>query len=151
MINWKSIAPNNLEKFIFYTLSKLGFNNREWFGGGGGDRGRDIVATTYEELPFNLGYERKWIFQCKKWAKMPQRHIIMNEIATAAQHSPDFWVLVIPINLTSSQLDYINFLNQSQPFKIIVLPLVAIEEILFAFPETKNILLNGELSEGKDE
>jgi hypothetical protein len=151
LITWSEINPKHFEKFIYYTLSKIGFTNREWFGRGGGDRGRDIVGTTFERLPFNLGYERKWIFQCKKWAKMPPKNMIINEILAASQHSPDFWVLVIPIELTSSQLDYINHLNNNYEFKIIVMPLAAIEEILHDYPETINILINGSLIEGSTE
>jgi hypothetical protein len=151
LINWDEIDPTHFEKFIYYTISKIGFTNREWFGRGGGDRGRDVVAKTFENLPFNLGYERKWIFQCKRWVRMPSNNIIINEILTASQHSPDFWVLVIPIELTSSQLDYINFLNNSYTFKILVMPLAALEEIIHAYPETINILLNGNLIEGSTE
>jgi hypothetical protein len=148
LIDWKKVNPTNFEKFIYYTLSKLGFNNREWFGKGGGDGGRDVVAYTFEELPFNLGYGRKWIFQCKRWKRMPDKTTILNEILTAKQHSPDFWVMVIPVDLTADQIDYFNFLDKSNPFKIIVMPLAAIEEIIYTYPETKNILINGNLIEG---
>ncbi|WP_243355864.1 restriction endonuclease [Bacillus litorisediminis] len=148
MIDWKKVNPTHFEKFIFYTLSRLGFTNREWFGRGGGDKGRDVVAYTFEELPFNLGYERKWIFQCKRWSRLPDKTTIFNEILNAQQHSPDFWVLVIPVNLTADQIDFFNFLDKNNPFKVIVITLVAIEEIIYTFPETKNILLNGTLNEG---
>jgi hypothetical protein len=147
LIDWSSVHPTHFEKFIYYSISKLGFRNRQWFGRGGGDGGRDVVATTYEELPFDLGYERKWIFQCKKWVRMPPNNIILNEIATASQHSPDFWVLVIPVDLTAGQIDYIRFLNNSYGFKVLTIPLSMIEEIISAFPETKSILLNGVLSD----
>lgn len=149
MVDWKKVNPSHFEKFIYHTISNLGFKNRQWFGRGGGDRGRDIVATTYEELPFNLGYERKWIFQCKKWAKMPTANIIMNEIHTAAQHSPDFWVLVIPVDLSANQIDFMQHLNQNFPFKIIVIPLSSIEEIIRVYPETKEILLSGTFIESE--
>jgi hypothetical protein len=149
LIEWNKVDPTHFEKFIYYTISKLGFRNRAWFGRGGGDRGRDVVATTYEELPFNLGYERKWIFQCKKWARMPSSNIIINEISTALQHSPDFWVLVIPVELTASQIDFIQFLNNSYSFKIIAIPLSSIEEIIREYPETLDILINGTLIEGE--
>ncbi|MEV5038875.1 restriction endonuclease [Peribacillus frigoritolerans] len=71
MIDWTSVDPKHFEKFVYYTVSKLGYRNREWFGRGGGDRGRDVLAYSFEELPFNLGYQRKWIFQCKRWLKFP--------------------------------------------------------------------------------
>lgn len=148
MINWETVDPNDFEKFIYYIISRTGFNNREWPGRGGGDRGRDIVATRFEELPFNLGYNRKWIFQCKKWKRMPSSTVIYNEISTAAQHHPDFWVLAIPLNPTPSQLDFLSSLERNYPFKIILMPLSAIEEIIYAFPESRNILINGELPDG---
>lgn len=73
MINWDSINPRYFEKFIFHVLGKKGFRNREWFGRGGGDKGRDVVAKYYVELPFNLGFEQTWIFQCKREKRMPQQ------------------------------------------------------------------------------
>ncbi|CEG26024.1 hypothetical protein [Bacillus sp. B-jedd] len=149
-MNWKEVDHSHFEKFVHYTLSKINFRNRDWFGRGGGDKGRDVVAYTYEELPFNMGYERKWIFQCKKWLRFPSTTTLANEVDTASQHSPDFWVLVIPLNPTASQIEFLEFLEKSRPFKIITLPLAAIEEIIYAFPETKNILLTGELPEGSD-
>lgn len=148
MIDWNEVHHSHLEKFIYYTLSKVGFSNRQWFGRGGGDEGRDVVAYTYEEKPFNLGYHRKWIFQAKKWGKYPAPSIILNELALASQHSPDFWVLVIPLDLTASQIDFLERISHSYPFKILTLPLASIEEIIYEYPETKNILLYGSLSEG---
>lgn len=151
MINWELVKPSNFEKFIYYILPKFGFRNREWPGKGGGDRGRDITATRYEELPFNLGYDRKWIFQCKKWKRMPSSTVLYNEISTAAQHQPDFWVLVIPLNPTPNQLDFLNSIEKSYPFKIILFPLAVIEEIIYTFPETKSILIRGLLPNGSEE
>lgn len=71
-INWSEIDNRHFEKFIYYLLAYEGkFFQRMWFGKGGGDKGRDIVAKNFEQLPFRLGYERKWVFQCKKWKKRP--------------------------------------------------------------------------------
>ncbi|MFS1519447.1 restriction endonuclease [Bacillus sp. SCS-151] len=146
MINWKQVDHRHFEKFVYSILRRMEFKNIQWFGRGGSDQGRDVVAKTYETLPFNLGYERKWVFQCKKWATMPNNSTIVNEIITVNElHSPDFWVMVIPVDLTSSQLDFIESLNRNYPFKIIIIPLVHIEEMLFEFPETKNILINGDI------
>ncbi|WP_063857308.1 MULTISPECIES: restriction endonuclease [Geobacillus] len=150
MINWKEVKPSNFEKFIFYVLGKMGFHDRRWYGKGGGDGGRDIVAYTTEELPFNLEYQRKWIFQCKKWGKMPSNNTIINEIQTARQHKPDFWVLVITVDPTPNQIDWFNRLNTNGdfPFKIKFIPLAVIEEIIYTYPESKNILYYGDINEG---
>lgn len=148
MINWDTINSSNFEKFTFHALSVLGFNNRVWYGKGGGDQGRDIVATRYEELPFNLGYNRKWIFQCKRWKSMPSSNILLTEISTASQHNIDFWVLVIPVQPTSSQLDFLRNIEKNYPFKIIVLDLASIEELLYHYPHLKEVLKKGTLPEG---
>jgi hypothetical protein len=145
LIQWSNIKARNFEKFVYSMLGYEGFKNLKWFGKGGGDEGRDIIATRYEELPFNLGYERKWIFQCKKWAKMPTSNKIINEIATASQHNPDFWVLVIPVDPTSSMIDFFERIEQSYRFKIILIPLAAIEGILHKYPRLINLLENGHL------
>ncbi|MBU5677792.1 hypothetical protein KQI88_15340 [Alkaliphilus sp. MSJ-5] len=65
-MEWSLISHTQFEKLTFSILSYNSFLNIEWHGNGGGDKGRDIVAYTFERLPLNLGYKRKWIFQCKK-------------------------------------------------------------------------------------
>ena len=139
MIDWKEVDPRNFEKFIYHALKIVGFKNREWFGRGGGDQGRDVLATWYEELPFDMGYQRKWIFQCKRWRRMPSQGSIYEEISKAAQHSPDHWVMVIPLDPTSSVIDYLS------NFKISMNPLSQLEEIVNEHPELVNILINGNL------
>lgn len=99
------------EQDILAAREELQRMMKKWLGRGGGDKGRDIVAFKNEELPFNLGYQRKWIFQCKRWKKMPTTTRIINEIDTALQHKPDFWILVIPINPTPDQIDYFTFIE----------------------------------------
>ncbi|MGL4818366.1 MAG: restriction endonuclease [Bacilli bacterium] len=147
MINWESISSVHFEKFVYYLLGKLGFMNRKWHGKGGNDRGRDIIATREEVLPFHFAYTRTWVFQCKRWRTFPTPHVILSEIAMALQHKPDFWVLVVTVNPTSAQYDYMDALNGQFACKVLLLPLVVIEELMAAHPESVNILLNGSLSE----
>jgi len=145
VIDWKTIDARYFEKFIYHALGYEGFRNLLWFGRGGSDKGRDVVGTTYEELPFGLGYERKWVFQCKKWAKMPSPGTLFDEISKASQHVPDFWVLSIPLNATSDMIDYLSRLEHNFRFKIILMPLVAIEEIIHKYPQLVNVLKYGDL------
>ncbi|CAM4298003.1 MULTISPECIES: restriction endonuclease [Bacillus] len=153
MINWDKVDARHFEKFIFHVLGRKGFKNREWYGRGGGDRGRDVVANYYIELPFNLGYEQKWIFQCKRVKKMPQPSQIYNEIATAKQHDPDVWVLVTPHNPTTSVYDYLHNLEHNMGFKLIVFSLAELEEIIHEHRDLKHVLTHGHLpgEEGEDE
>lgn len=151
MINWDSINARHFEKFIFHVLAKKGFKNREWFGRGGGDRGRDVVAKYYVELPFNLGFEQTWIFQCKREKRMPQQSAVFNEIVKAKQHNPDGWVLVTPHNPTSDFYDYLHSLEPNVGFKLVVFTLAELEEIVRDHKELKYVLLHGHLPEEGEE
>ncbi|WP_141096683.1 restriction endonuclease [Bacillus cereus] len=146
--DWTKIDDRYFEKFVYYLLAYEGdkFYNRIWFGRGGGDKGRDVVAKTFETLPFGLGYERKWIFQCKRWKNMPDQGVLYKEAAKAAQHNPDYWVLVIPIEPSAGQYDYVKFLEEAfvRPFKVWMITLSQIQEILEKYPVLESVLLNGE-------
>ncbi|MFX3622608.1 MAG: restriction endonuclease [Ectobacillus sp.] len=148
-MNWSSVNPRHFEKFIFHAIAYKGFRNREWYGRGGGDRGRDIVAKYYIELPFNLGYEQNWVFQCKREKRMPQQAEVYNEIVKAKQHHPDVWVLVTPHNPTANFYDFLRNIELNIGFKLVVFSLAELEEILYAIPQLKNVLENGRLPEGE--
>ncbi len=139
---------------MFHALGKAGYTNREWHGEGGSDKGRDIVAFTYETLPYNLGYERKWVFQCKKRKKMPSLTEITNDMLKAASHKPDFWILVLSFNPTSNQMDTIYqsaeiYLDKTKT-KCRIIILAEIEEILYSSPELIDVLYSGKLKERDD-
>lgn len=142
-IDWTKIAWQNFEKFIYYALEKEGFRNTRWFGVAGGDDARDICATTYEELPLNLGYERTWIFQCKKWAKLPSKALIRDEAEGADAHDPDFWVLVIPLPIHAKYYDMLNDIQKKFNFDIKVIPLHEIEKLIEKHNDLLNVLLHG--------
>lgn len=150
MINWTKIKPINFEKFIVYIIANIGFHNVEWYGNGGGDKGRDVVAYTFEELPFNLSYQRKWIIQCKRWSRFPTKGDILNEVASAIEHKPDFWVLAIPLNPTPDKIDYVESLGSNYSIKTLILPLNVLEKMVYRYPESAKILLNGSLIERDD-
>ncbi|WP_339294325.1 restriction endonuclease [Paenibacillus sp. FSL W7-1279] len=145
MINWKKINARYFEKFIYHMLGFEGFRNIDWYGRGGGDQGRDVTCTTYEELPFGLGYERKWVFQCKKWSRMPSQGDIYNECAKAKIHNPDFWVMAIPVDASANMIDYFKNLGESFGFKVVLIPLVKLEEMLYKYPDLLQVLETGEL------
>jgi hypothetical protein len=149
LIKWEEVSGKNFELFMYHVLGRINFRNREWHGEGGSDKGRDIVAFTYEELPFNLGYERKWIFQCKKRKKMPNIIEIGNDIVTASQHEPDIWVLALTFTPTSNQMDNIrNIAKKHLNSRCCIMIKADIEEICKANPDLINVLYNGELELG---
>ncbi|MCM3716185.1 hypothetical protein M3202_19255 [Alkalihalobacillus oceani] len=147
LIKWDEVSGTNFELFLFNVLGRCNFKNREWHGEYGSDKGRDIVAFTYEELPFKLGYERKWIFQCKKRKKMPHITEITNDMIKAGTHNPDLWVLVLSFNPTSNQMDtiYENTGKYLKEAKCRILTLTEVEEICYENPDLTDILYYGEL------
>ncbi|MCT9852295.1 restriction endonuclease [Priestia megaterium] len=151
MIQWEDIDARYFEKFIFHFLKELGFKNRKWYGRGGGDKGRDVTAQWIEQLPFEMSYERKWIFQCKRWKKMPSSSQILKEISTAVQHQPDHWVMVLPLDPTANVMDYLAKLEKNFNFKLSIIPKAQLEEILFQYPYLINVLKEGHLPEGSEE
>lgn len=145
MIDWNKINSRYFEKFIFHALGFEGFRNLYWYGCGGADRGRDVIGTTYEELPFGLGYERTWVIQCRKWSRMPSQGNIYNECSKVKEHSPDFWVLAIPVNPSANMIDYFKKLEYSFNFKTILMSLAKIEEVLYKYPDLNAVLKTGSL------
>ncbi|HDR4587721.1 TPA: restriction endonuclease [Bacillus cytotoxicus] len=142
-LDWKDINWKNFEKFIYYALEREGFKNTEWFGVSGGDNGRDICATTYEELPLNLSYKRRWIFQCKKWSKLPNKALIRDEAEEAEVHNPDFWVLVIPLPIHARYYEQLAAVQSRFNFEIKVIPLHEIEKLIEKHRDLLNVLLHG--------
>ncbi|WP_260869653.1 restriction endonuclease [Bacillus cereus] len=153
MIKWEEVTGKNFELFMYYTMGRYNFKNREWHGEGGSDKGRDIVAFTYEELPFKLGYERKWIVQCKKRKSAPNITEISNDLITASQHKPDFWVLAITLNPTSNFIDNIHNIAKQylQGAKHRIITLAEIEEMCHENPDLVNVLYYGTLKKEGDE
>lgn len=101
----------------------------------GGDKGRDIVAFTTEEAPLGLQYERKWVVQCKYRKKFPPKAEISNDIASAQEHEPDFWVLATSAEPTSSMLDYVMSFDRKSGFRVFAFTREHLEEQLAAHPD----------------
>ncbi|WP_255906700.1 restriction endonuclease [Priestia aryabhattai] len=150
MIEWEKVDARYFEKFVYHALKELGFKNRQWFGRAGGDKGRDVTATWTEELPFEMSYERKWIFQCKRWKAVPTPAKILGEISKAAEHHPDHWVMVIPLDPTPGVMDYLTRMEDSFKFKLSIVPKAQLEEILNEYPKLMNVLIEGHLPGGNE-
>ena len=154
-INWSKVSGQQFEKFVFHLLGKYGFKNRIWYGKGGSDKGRDIVAKTVEKLPLGIEFQRKWIVQCKRWSEFPPKNVLDEEISSAKEHNPDFWLLVTTAEPSSNIIDFLKSADERCGFKILFLAGSHIDELLMDnknlkelldFPEAKQKL---EEAEGK--
>ena len=144
-IDWTKIHWRNFEKFMFYALQREGFCNTLWFGIGGGDDARDITATTTEILPLNLSYKRKWIFQCKKWANLPQKSLIREEAEVASEHNPDFWVLIVPFPIQAGYNEKLDHVESKMDFAIKVIAIHEIEMLIEKHKDLLPVLLKGDV------
>ncbi|MGH0808963.1 restriction endonuclease [Bacillus toyonensis] len=142
-IDWSKIHWRNFEKFMFYALGREGFSNTLWFGIGGSDDARDITATTLEELPLNLSYKRKWIFQCKKWGSLPQKRVIHEEAEVASEHDPDFWVLIVPLPIHARYYRQLAHIESKMDFSIKVIAIHEIEMLLEKHKDLIHVLFEG--------
>ena len=97
-------------------------------------------------------HQRKWVIQCKRWKNFPTTTQIFNEISTALEHQPNFWVLAIPLDPSANQLDYVeNIAEKYKSYKIKtkIITLREIENLLYCFPEARQILLEGSVLENE--
>lgn len=151
-ISWNEVEPENFEKFVYHLIIDKNFKNVRWFGKGGGDKGRDVIGDYIENLPLGITVVTKWIFQCKRWRRMPSKNDILNEIGKVAEHRPDYWVLVIPVDPNPNFYDFLKQMEANYNYKLLIIPLIQIERLIIENPQYKEILVEGEFkkSEGTD-
>lgn len=149
---WENIEPANFEKFVYHLIINQNFKNVQWFGRGGGDKGRDVIGDYIEELPLGITIMTKWIFQCKRWRRMPSKNDILNEISKVAEHHPDYWVLVIPVDPNANFHDFLKQMEANYNFKLFIIPLIQIEKLLSERMEYREVLVEGKFknSEGNN-
>ena len=63
---WNNLSASEFEEFCFTILRLQGFQDLEWFGAGGADKGRDLVGSKFER-PLGRSVSRKWVIQCKHY------------------------------------------------------------------------------------
>ena len=119
-IPWDLVTDSEFEKLAFFLLSEEDFYNLQWFGRGGGDKGRDLVGFTYEEPITGQRHEKKWVIQCKHYTKPLNKSVLKEDLAKAEQHNPDYWLLFTNLSLTSDDLDWLDSMDDKYSFKIMI-------------------------------
>lgn len=137
-LDWNQINPKEFEELIFHLLAEEGFYNLEWFGKGGGDRGRDVTGTKIEEPLSGQKLERKWVVQCKHTSRL-NKLALEKDLAAALEHKPDYWLLCTSLCLTSDQRDWLHSVesNYNCRFKIICLDQPQLEILLGKYAKIK--------------
>lgn len=121
MINWDEITPTQFEELCYELIEFNGFKNIEWFGKGGGDKGRDLTAVKFEEPLSGVQKERKWVIQCKRYTSTKLSKLeIENFFVAAREHSPDSVLLIVSRTLSSNLKDWLNAVRENYSFEIFV-------------------------------
>jgi len=113
------IDPAQFEQLVFRFLWRFGFFNIERFGGSG-DRGRDLVAETTESPLPGVTVLRKWVVQCKRYSNPLTKGALLEELASAAQHQADYYLLVGTFTMSSAQRDWLADVQPNYRFRILV-------------------------------
>lgn len=117
MIDWNAVSPENFEKLCCEILTLNEFSNIKWYGKGGGDKGRDILASKIEEPLPHVKESKTWLIQCKRYISSSLGKKEIDEIFTdAKEHSPDYLLIMTCGSLTSNTKDWFNSVKVKQDF-----------------------------------
>lgn len=121
MINWKNIKSTEFEELCYQLIEINNFTNIQWYGKGGGDKGRDILCEKITTPLKNITIVDKWLVQCKRYT---EKKIIKNDLSdafnSAREHNIDCFLLIITDTLTSGVKDWIKSIQADYRFKIIL-------------------------------
>jgi len=119
VIDWTSLSPEEFERFIAELLELNKFENLQWYGKGGGDRARDIVATKTESPLPGIRVTKKWVVQCKRYIRSKISKTEINDFLVAAQeHLPNAVLIVVTGTLTSGVRDWLEVVRKEFKFDI---------------------------------
>ncbi len=121
MIKWENITPMEFEELCYILLEQNGFTNLEWYGKGGGDRGRDIIGQKLINLLENTTELQKWLCQSKRYiGKKISKAELSDLFNSAREHKIDYFLLAITTTLTANMKDWVKSVKSEYSFKIII-------------------------------
>lgn len=116
---WNNLSPNDFEQFCYHILRFGGFQDVQWLGGAGGDKGRDIVCTKAERVFRQRRVTRRWVVQCKHYKnKAPTKAEISEWLAACHEHRPDRVLLIVSRSVTANFRDWLQHIQREHPFEI---------------------------------
>lgn len=120
MFRWSDVTPEMFEKLCAELLEHNGFTNLQWFGSGGRDKGRDLVADRiYEPLPGTRRLQR-WVIQCKRYTEKRLTKMEIEAFLVACkEHRPDSVLLIITSTLSPDVRDWLNATKMDYRFDVL--------------------------------
>jgi tetratricopeptide (TPR) repeat protein len=118
-LDWDKLTDQNFEELCYEFLSMNGFENLEWYGRSGNDRGRDITCTKSEILLGSFRRTESFLVQCKKWvSRPPEPSDLNNTIAWADFHKPSALIIMVSNTLTANTRDWLKEIGKSKSYEI---------------------------------
>ena len=118
-LDWDRLTDQDFEELCYDYLSKNGFENIEWYGRGGNDRGRDLKCTKSEIVFDDFRRTAVYLVQCKKWvSRPPEPSDLINTIAWADVHKPNALVIMVSNTLTGNSKDWLKEIEKSKTYAI---------------------------------
>jgi len=120
-VEWSKLTDKSFEELCYDVLVAEDFRNLEWLGKGGGDRGRDIVATKSMEMTEAHETMYDYLVLCKRYlARPPAPSDLQQELAWADGHNPDVLMIMFPNTLTPDTHDWLKSIGPQKRYKILV-------------------------------
>ena len=121
MINWKNITSIEFEELCYQLMEVNKFTNIQWYGKGGGDKGRDILCDSITNPLKNITIVDKWLVQCKRYTeKKITKSNLSDAFNSAREHNIDCFLLIITDTLSSGIKDWIKSIQSDFKFKIML-------------------------------
>ena len=118
-LDWDRLTDQDFEELCYDFLSKSGFENIEWYGRGGNDRGRDIKCAKSEIVFENFRKTTNYLVQCKKWVSRPPEPSDLNDtIAWADAHRPNALIIMVSNTLTGNSKDWLKEIEKNKSYAI---------------------------------
>jgi len=120
-LDWDALNDQDFEELCYDILNMSDFHNLEWFGRGGGDRGRDITCIKTDLILGNIKRETMYLVQCKKYVARPPSPSDLNDtIAWADAHKPHVLLIMVSNTLRPSTRDWLSKIRKDKLYEILV-------------------------------
>ena|GEM_PF-1937900 len=118
-VDWGVLTPSEFEELCYKLAEVSGFQELQWYGKGGADKGRDIVArkeTTYTD---RMRVVESWIIQCKRYTAEPPGITKVSEfLEQCREHRPDNVLIIVSNTLSSNTKDWLDAVRSEYRFRI---------------------------------
>lgn len=118
-IDWTVLTSTEFEELCYVSAEANGFQELRWYGKGGGDKGRDIIAKKETVYSDRIRVSESWVIQCKRYtAEPPGIAEISKFLEQCREHKPDNVLLIVSNTLSSNTKDWLDAVRSDYRFRV---------------------------------